>query len=143
MAEDSFTRLVGGLESAVAHAEGRSRVMAIHREVAPDGSRDIDVALADGSVIRATISPDRVGPLAAILQEGLLHHRAEGQTAPGMSEVCLVDTHIAQGTKTAELLLSTVQIGQIVLLAPDKALLKLRSEIDRLLALRKLPRGQH
>lgn len=119
-----------------------ARVVAIHQEIGPDGSREVDVAFADGSFVRATISADRVGPIAGILQEGLLNRPSEGGAFPVFPEIRLVDTHIGHGADATELMVSTVEIGHVILHATDAALTKMRSEIDRLLALRAMPRGR-
>lgn len=120
-----------------------ARIVAIHPEIGSDGSRDVDVAFSDGSFIRATISADRVGPLASALQQGLLNGRPAGVPAPHIPLLTVADFYLAHGQSTTELTAHTAEIGSLVLQVETEQLEKLRSEIDRLLEMRSLPRGRN
>lgn len=107
-----------------------------------DGSHRIKIRLADSSEVQVALTPEQAGLLIGALQRTALDHLetfAESRPHPVLS-VARVD--LAQGA-TSELMVTTVEVGSLVLQMETVELLKAKSEIERLLALRSIPKGRN
>jgi len=108
-----------------------------------DGDNVIEVTCADGTKIDATIDPAAAQLLVEILQRRLVtlaHEAAKNLSFPQL-QVDRVD--LGHSGPTAQLMVSTAQMGAVILLMSDDTLRKARSEIDRVLSYRSPSKSAH
>lgn len=114
------------------------RVTHIADEIEEDGSHRVIVQGA-GEPLEVTIPLGAMNELMQRLQVWAIQKSAETNENQTYPELGLKSVGLAHRPTGAELLLSTLQTGYVVLLASDEQLLHFRSEIDRVLSFRNGP----
>ena len=118
-------------------------ITGIKPEAEPDGGHMIKVADFGGEPFEVWIRPDQIAQLLNVLQEGVISRAmatADNARFPTLTAETIGLAH--QGREVA-LLVSTTEIGSLVLQASDEVLDNLRSELDRLKTYRPTSPGTH
>jgi hypothetical protein len=123
--------MTGMLETGLAN-----RVTAVIDKPNKDGDNVIEITLGDGSTFAATKDLGAAQILVEILQHRLVRWAHESAKNLRFPEYVVTDVAVAHKGPGAQLMVTTSQIGSVVLRMPDDVLRKTRQEIDRVLTYR-------
>ena len=104
-----------------------NRVIAVDREPNEDGDNVIEVMLGDGSRFDASIDLGAAQKLVEILQQRLVRWASESATG------------VSHAGQEAQLMVSTTQMGWLVLQMTEEVLQKAKDDLDRVLPWRGSP----
>jgi len=114
----------------------KNRVTAVDLSPDTDGDNVLEISFADGSTINAAIDPATAQTLVEILQRRLIFWAAESAKNLRFPQIDAADVAVAHQGSEAKLILTTVQMGTVVVQMDDAALQKARAEIGRVLIYR-------
>ena len=116
-----------------------NKVTSILPEPNEEGDNVIGITLGDGSTFDVTIDLGAAQELVEILQRRLVHWASESARNLSLPEFEVIDAAVSHAGPATQLMVSTTQIGSLVLRMPDEVLRKARDEIDRVLTYRSGP----
>ena len=116
-----------------------NRVTAIIDNPNQDGDNVIEITLGDGSTFPAAIDLSAAQVLVGILQQRLVRWAHESAKTLRFPEYQIVDAAVAHEGPGAQLMVTTSQIGFVVLSMSDEVLLKAQREIGRVVTYRSAP----
>ena len=109
-----------------------NRVTAVDTEPNKDGDNTMQVTCADGTAIDVAIDLVAAQKLFEILQRRLVHRAHEAEKNLRFPQTEVIDIAVSRPGQGSQLMVSTTQIGQWVLLMSDDVLRKAQRELDRL-----------
>jgi hypothetical protein len=115
-------------------------VTSVLAEPNKDGDNVIGITLGDGSTFDAVIDLGAAQQLVETLQRRLILWADESAKNLRFPQLEVTDAHVAHQGPAAQLILTTSQMGSLVLLMPDEVLRKAQREIDRVVTLRSGPK---
>jgi hypothetical protein len=116
-----------------------NRVTSILPEPNKDGDNVIGITLGDGSTFDAVIDLSGAQKLVEILQRRLVLWASESAKNLRFPQTDVIDVDVAHKGPGAQLMVTTSQIGSLVLLMRDDVLRKALLEIGRVLTYRSGP----
>lgn len=114
-------------------------IVGVKPEPEPDGAHMIKVADFGGDPFEVIIHPWELAKFVATLQSGLVNRAAE----TNMPQLKVDSIGLAHNGKVTGLIVSTNQMGRLVLEFDPEVLRLLRGEIDRALSFIEGPEGKH
>jgi hypothetical protein len=116
-----------------------NRVIAVDREPNEDGDNVIEVILGDGSRFDASIDLGAAQKLVEILQQRLVRWASESAKNLRFPQLEVIDTGVSHAGQEAQLMVSTTQMGWLVLQMTEEVLQKAKDDLDRVLPWRGSP----
>jgi hypothetical protein len=116
-----------------------NRVTSILPEPNNEGDNVIGITLGDGSTFDLTIDLAAAQSLVEILQQRLVRWASESVKDLRFPMVDVIAVDVSHKGPEAQLMVSTTQIGSLVLRMPDDVLRKAQQEIGRVVTYRSGP----
>jgi hypothetical protein len=121
----------------------KNRVTSILPESNSDGDNVIGITLGDGSTFDVAIDLGAAQQLVEILQRRLVRWANESAQNLRFPQLEVIDADVAHKGPGAKLMVSTSQVGCLVLLMSDNVLRKAQQEIGRVLTYRSGPQSKN
>jgi hypothetical protein len=121
----------------------KNRVTSILPESNSDGDNVIGITLGDGSTFDVAIDLGAAQQLVEILQRRLVRWANESAQNLRFPQLEVIDADVAHQGPGAKLMVSTSQVGCLVLLMSDNVLRKAQQEIGRVLTYRSGPQSKN
>jgi hypothetical protein len=120
-----------------------NKVTAIDDEPDSDGNNVIQITMSDGRTIDAAIDLAAAQTLVQILQRRLVRWADESAKSLRLPQIEVIDAGVAHQGPGAQLMVSTSQMGYLVLAMADEVLRKAQSEIGRVVTFRSGPQSKN
>jgi hypothetical protein len=121
----------------------KNRVTSILPEPNKDGDSVIGITLGDGSTFDVAIDLGAAQTLVEILQRRLVRWADESAKNLRLPQIEVIDAGVAHEGPGAHLMVTTSQIGSLVLLMSDDVLRKAQQEIGRVVTYRSGPQSMN
>ena len=120
-----------------------NKVTAIDDEPDSDGNNVIQITMSDGRTIDAAIDLAAAQTLVEILQRRLVRWADESAKNLRLPGIKVIDAGVAHEGPGAQLMVSTSQMGYLILAMADDVLKKAQSEIGRVVTFRSGPQSKN
>jgi hypothetical protein len=120
-----------------------NKVISIDSEPDGDGNNVIQVTMSDGRNIDVRIDLSAAQTLVEILQRRLVHWAHESAQNLRLPQIEVIDASVAHEGPGAQLMVSTSQMGYLVLRMHDDVLRKAQHELDRVVTYRSGPQSKN
>ena len=121
----------------------KHRVTAIDDQPDDDGDNVIQITMSDGRTVDAVIDLAAAQTLVQILQRRLVRWADESVKNFRLPQLEVIDAGVAHEGPGAQLMVSTSQIGSVVLRMSDDILRKAQQEIGRVVTYRSGPQSKN
>jgi hypothetical protein len=121
----------------------QNRVTSILPEPNSDGDNVIGITLGDGSTFDVAIDLGAAQQLVEILQRRLVRWAHESAQNLRLPQIEAIDASVVHEGPGAQLMVSTSQMGYLVLRMHDDVLRKAQHELDRVVTYRSGPQSKN